>query len=565
MILSSVLYDLHGPKVLATSSFLRREPEEDFISRMSEKLLAIVEANEKETAQKFDLDDIQVFVHRVGDATFLLVLCDEDEVKVTEETGIDALAKEIAGLITDESLREARLNFVEISRKHLAAKVRICFFSDATPSRLDNSGNAVAKLLEARLDEVSVFTKPMLLGPFEVYATRADFRDIPESEWPDPLRAIDSFVLVASKSLEDRAALGVALRRIRANSSSEILVVPGSDNELEMARDLENSFFITLCDSVSSDPVDLLLSVLAISGFTFTHPELAKEKWHIHDVALSIETPTDELPEDMGHQAFLVINKETGEARFTYLYERDSVFMQTASNVVAAVTMFQLDSASPTSTSVVRAGGLKYVIIERSSLIFTLVTGDREDVETTRARFAFLPDLYLDESPENVDSSEDLYSSPPFTLKLLATLPPEDLGGRALPFKLEEPEWERFESGLVRDFLFAVWSSIDGNLALSDLATGNGTEMVVGALHLLRRMGSIEWRTKILPEDTPILKGQMDDETAGLYSHLELITEKIDGIRSISQIGEELNVQPDVLLTVFAELYRRGAIDVREG
>jgi hypothetical protein len=564
VILSSVLYDLQGPKVLATSSFLRQAPYEDFISKISEQLLAIVESDEQEKAHRFDIDGNQAIVHRVGDATFLIVLCDSDEVKVPEETGIDAFAKELVDVISTDSLRKARLDFGEISRKHLATRVSICFFSDTSPSTSDNSGNAVAKLLEARLDEVSVFTKPLLLGPFEVYATRADFRDIPEENWPEPLRKIDSFVLVASKPLEDQAALGDALRKIRVNSTSEILVVPGSDSELELARDLENSFFMTLCDSVSSDPVDLLLSVLAISGFTFSHPELAKEKWFVQDVALSLEETTDELPEDMGHQAFFVINKATGEARFTYLYERDSVFMQTAPNVVAAVSMFQLDSASPTSTSVFRAGGLKYVIIERSSLIFTLVTGEREDVEVTRSRFSFLPDLYLDESPENVESSEDLYSAPPFTLKLLATLPPEDLGGRALPYRLDEPEWDRFESGLVRDFLTAVWGSIDGKVALSDLATGNGTEMIVGALHLLRRMGSIEWRTKIVPGDIPILTGRMDDETSGLYSHLESITEKIDGNRSISQIGEELNVQPDVLLTVFAELYRRSAIDFKE-
>jgi len=508
VILSAVLYDLQGPKVLAVSSFLRREPDEKLISKVSVQLMDLVQTSDHGSGHRLEIESNSVFVHRVGEATFLIVFCDSDEIGVSEETSIASFAKEISEVVSNSSLRTARMEFGEISRRHLATQARICFFSDTNPPQSDYSGNAVASLLEARLDEVSVFTKPLLLGPFEVYATRADYRDIPEGSWPDPLRQIDAFVLVVSQPVSNTSELGDALRKIRANSTAEILVVPGSDSELELARELENQFFMTLCDSVSNDPVDLLLSVLAISGFTFTLPDLAKERWYTQDVvAHAIET-TDELPEDIGHQAFFVITKDTGEARFTYLYERDSIFMQTAPNVVAAVSMFQFDS-SPTSTSVFRAGGLKYVLIERSELIFTLVTGDREDVEVTRERFSFLPDLYLDESPQNVESSEDLYSAPPFTLKLLATLPPEDLGGRALPSKVEEPAWDRFESALVRDFLSAVWNSVDGKLALEDLATGNGTEMVLGALHLLRRMGALEWRVKIYPEDIPILTGDI--------------------------------------------------------
>ncbi|NHJ13867.1 MAG: hypothetical protein EAX95_09320 [Candidatus Thorarchaeota archaeon] len=563
MILSSMLYDLHGPSVLASASFLRKGPNEEIISRISEHLLDKVQSGLADEFLQLELEGTPAFVRRVAETTFLVLLADSHDLALGEESRFDSYAQEIAALIEDDSLRTARIEFQRISTKYLATPVHICFFSDRNPTPENRTGIAVSKLLQSRVDEESVFTSALMLGPFEVYCASSSFDAIPHNDWPEWLRSVDTFVIVVSGVLDDPMALGDTLRHIRANSNAEILVVPASDDELELARDLENSYFLTLCDSVSTDPIDLILSVLAISGFTFTLPEIAKETWLLEEISSS-RTTKDEVQIDKGHQAFFVISRETGDARFTYLYEEDPVFIEMTPNVVAAVSQFQLDFKSPTSTSVFSAGGLKYVIIERSNLVFTLVTGEREDVEITRARFSFLPDLYLDESPENVESSGNLYSSPPFTLKLLATLPPEDLPPRIIPLRMTEPDWSKFESDSVRDFLSAVWQSLDGKKTIAGIATGSGPEMVIGALHLLHRMGFIEWRIRISKVDIPILTGSIDENTRALYSHIESIAEEIDGAASIEVISEHLGVQTEVLITVFAELYRRGIIRLRD-
>jgi hypothetical protein len=169
-----------------------------------------------------------------------------------------------------------------------------------------------------------------------------------------------------------------------------------------------------------------------------------------------------------------------------------------------------------------------------------------------------LPDLYLDESPEETVTSEDLYASPPFTLKLLATLPPEDLAGRIAPIAIKPPEWGRFESPLVKDFLEAVWNSLDGKITVSQLMSGSGPDMVMGAIHLLRRMKSIDWRFQIHPSDVPVIVGSVDDEMGRLYTHFDRILMLADGTKSISEISHKLGLDVSVLLTVFGELHRRG-------
>lgn len=563
MILLALLYDLHGPSIIALTSFLRQGPDEEFTRKMSEHLLNEVQNELEDELVQLEVNGTHVLARRVARTTFLVLLADSDDIALTEKSRLDSYAHEISALIEDDSLRTARLEFQRITLDHLSTRVRICFFSEKNPKPNNHTGIAVANLLESCIDNKSPFTSSLHLGPFEVYATLKSFDEIPQSGWPDWLRSVDAFAIVVSEAIQDSLLLGDTLRSIRANSNAEILVIPASDNELELSRDLENSYFLTLCDSVTKDPIDLLLSVLAISGFTFTLPEIARETWMLQEMP-SDTTKKDEDQVDKGHQAFFVISKETGEARFTYLYEEDSDFIEMTPNVVAAISQFQLDTRSPSYTSVFNAGGLKYVIIERSNLVFTLVTGNREDVEVTRARFSFLPDLYLDESPENYEGSENLYSSPPFTLKLLATLPPYDLPPRIVPLRATEPDWDRFESGLVRDFLSAVWQSLDGKKTLESLATGSGPEMVIGALHLLHRMGFVEWRIRITKDDIPLLIGSIDDGTRKLYSHIDAIARETDGLASIQEISEQMGVQTEVLITVFAELYRRGIIRLRD-
>jgi hypothetical protein len=563
VITKALLFDLLGPKVLAERSFIKSSVTQDFLVRIVDKYSEVMsELAGKSVATS--IDDILVYLSRVNESTLVVATTDSLESNEEELDIIESIGSEMRAIVSRMVVRDAKNMFVPLVDGKLRGRIHVCFISDSNPSEQNNSGLAASKIVRHLNAGGSSFSKPAKIGPFDVLVSQMTVEDFAQLEWNHDLEIVDVFAYIVFPPVPDSEITGLMTQNIRANSSATFLVVPGSDNELEAARELESSYFLELCDSVSSTPSDLILSVLASSGYTDMHPELAREKWAIDD---SIDAEIDTTPgtdEPLGHQAFFVIDKTTGEARFTYLYDKDAVYMATAPNVVAAISQFQLDK-SPTSTSVFSAGGLKYALIERDDIVFTLITGDKEDVEVMRERFSFLPDLYLDEAPENKECSGRLFDSPPFTLKLLATLPPEDLPDRIAPQRVEPPEWERFESDLVKDFLQAVWNNLDGHKTISELSgSTSGPDMVMGAIHLLRRMEAIDWKARIFPEDVPQLVSEISDDVRALYSHVDNIVALVNGQNTISAIGAQLGFEESVLLTVFGELHRRGNITFKE-
>ncbi|MFW9912297.1 MAG: hypothetical protein ACFFEU_07490 [Candidatus Thorarchaeota archaeon] len=563
MIAKALLFDLLGPKVLAERSFVKGQIPHDFLLRIVDKYSEVMSELEGKPIAT-TIDETLVYLSRVNESTLVVATTDSMEPDEEELQAVESIGSEMRGVITHMAVRDAKNMFEPLVDEKLRGIIHVCFVCASNPTEQNHSGTAASMIANRLNPGGSAFSKPAKIGPFDVLVSQMTIERIAELEWDEQMAAVDIFVYIVFPPLADKEFMGQMTQKIRANSSAKILVVPGSDNELEAARDLESSYFMELCDSVSPTPSDLVLSVLATSGFTDMHPELARKKWSIDD---SIDSEIDTGPskdKPLGHQAFFIIDKRTGEARFTYLYDKNAVYMATAPNVVAAISQLQLDR-SPTSTSVFSAGGLKYALIERDDIIFTLITGDKEDVEVMRQRFSFLPELYLDEKPENRKSSGRLFESPPFTLKLLATLPPEDLPGRIAPQKVETPDWDRFESELVKDFLQAVWNNLDGHKTISELSGGTGgPDMVMGAIHLLHRLGAVEWKVRIFPRDIPELVSEVSDDVRTLYSHIDNIVELVDGKNTISEIGAKLGFEESVLLAVFGELHRRGHISFKE-
>ena len=62
-----------------------------------------------------------------------------------------------------------------------------------------------------------------------------------------------------------------------------------------------------------------------------------------------------------------------------------------------------------------------------------------------------------------------------------------------------------------------------------------------------------------------MLLKEPDDEVLSLYSRVDEIVGIVDGARTIEEIAQELNLQPSVLVTVFAELHKREIITIKEG
>jgi len=372
------------------------------------------------------------------------------------------------------------------------------------------------------------------------------------------------FAIIVSGVLSEADRVEEAVQKIRSQCDAKIIVVPGSDEELEHARDIETNLGIDLCDSVSPRPTHLLLSIMAYGGFSDLHPELARQKWIIEEEVDKTKDSQVVDEEELGHQAFFVVDRRTGEAAYSYYYHEKSRFLEMAPNIVAAISSFKIDQSSPTETSVFRTGDLSYITIERNQYVFTLITGKDADVEALRDRFSFLPDLFLDEVPPLNDEPMDLFRSPLFTLKLLATLPPEPLADKIAPTQKRALVWDRFEHPPVRDFLEAVWHRLDGSLTMKKLVPGKGPELVLGAIHFLSRLGAIDCTLRIFLEDIPIITESPGDEVLNLYRDLETILEHVDGNLSIFKIAKELKLDPSVLVPVFTELHKRGIIIFKE-
>ncbi len=564
MIVNAVLYDLLGSKALARITFSRDTVSEDFLQRVVEIYYQLIQEDSARDFVTTEIEGSGTVISKVSKVTLIVGVTDtgtvtDDDVELMRQFS-DAVVKRVE----QSSVRVFKEEFVSLAEDLLRERIRVCFITGEDPSFEDKSGSAVEMLFTTRGQRDREYTVPVEIGPFGVEIMRISHDEIIKADWSEDLSSANVFALIISPPLPTTDRVEHVVMRVRDNSSSELIIIPGSDNQLELAREYEELYGLELCDSDSPKPTILLLSVMAIAGFTDMHPELAIENWSI-DTTVDQVITSDETEDDaLSHQAFFVVDRRTGEAAYSYYYEEKSRLLEMSPNIVAAISAFKFDPATPTETSVFQTGDLNYIIIERNEYVYTLITGKNADVEKLRERFSFLPDLFLDEVPEVIDTPNDLFRSSPFTLKLLATLPPESIPGRMAPSQSRVLLWERFENAPLRDFLKTVWVKLDGTLTMSQLVPGKGPEMMLGAVHLLKRLGAIKFELRIGPDDSPVMSGVPDDEVLSLYSRVDEILALVDGNRTIVDIANQLALQPSVLVTVFAELHRREIVTINE-
>lgn len=560
LILSAILYNLRNSKILASSSFTTQPYLTDLLLKVLNSYYTLLESGSNELCTEIHEEGEGAIICRVNEITVVIGFGPSSSMNGIDFLRMKALAEEL-GTITDETaFREVRQNFDSHFQKAFSIDSFFCFISSESPISTDKSGTAVAQLIEHQNNPGFPFTRPTSIGPYKISIKRSSIEDIPSKDWSIYLQKIDVFAIIISMKEQSIEEIQSLVNVIHANSSADILVIPGSDNLLEEARTFESALDVVLCDSVVDVPSYLLVSVLATSGRLDIHPDLAVETLVIDK---TIDQPLSGIQterEVIGHQAFFVIDKLLGDSVFEYYYTDEPKVSRNASNVVAAVSMFKLDSSTPTDTSVFQTGNLKYAIIEREGLLFTLITGQSQDAESIRTKFSFLPDLFLESKPPKIENPDDLYTFPPFTLKLLATVPPDEWLREIIPSRLEAPDWNRFDSKWMSEFLRTVWMSVDGLKTIDDLEKGEGPGMVLGALHFLKRMGAIEGKLRIFPEYVPILISEIDNTTKALYSGLDKVIEYIDGRHSIDEISKSCRIDQNVLVAVFTELRKRGFV-----
>ncbi|MFW9961405.1 MAG: hypothetical protein ACFFDV_10320 [Candidatus Thorarchaeota archaeon] len=564
VIASAMLFDLLGSKVLASLMFNKGEISDDFLETVTHEYYTLVQEDSARSFVLTKINDIAVSISKVSEVTLVIVVGDSDAFSEEEISTLQKFQTTVALEILNSTVRDFKTHFPEIADRNLRIPLSICFVAADEPSIENKSVIALDLLFEIKRPQGEELTDVIKIGPFGVRVMRTEYTSLVKNKWTDSLTSMQIFALIISKQMSQSEVIQEAVLKIREESNGHIIVIPGSDNDLEAARNLETVYGIDLCDTVSPRPVNLLLSAMAYGGFSEMHPELALQRWEIEQLVRESKAQEDESDEQLGHQAFFVVDRRTGEAVFSYYYDERSRLLEIAPSIVAAISSFKIYQSSPTETSVFRTGDMSYITIERNEYVFTLITGTDANVEALRSKFSFLPDLFLDEVPEPSDDPTDLFRSPLFTLKLLATLPPTQLPGRVAPTQKRALIWERFEHPPVRDFLEAVWYRLNGSLTMSKLAPGKGSELILGAIHLLNRLGAIECQLRVMPEDVPVIIGTPDEEVLSLYEGLEHILNLVDGKLNIQNIARILGLQPSVLLTVFAELHKREIVSFRE-
>ncbi len=559
VIRSAYLIDLIGSKILSEMSFENESIVKTRFGLIMERVYDVVEREPDAECTTISAVDFKCLVGRLDERTALLCVIEGEQCDAEEMSSFKKLRTAIQDLIASSSALEEKDSFPSMASDILQKEVRVCFISPSKPLPGNRTGLAVSRIVEQKKKNGSFFTSPFSFGPLGVRFCQIDLDAAASQGLPSEMQSCNVYTIVVNSEAETDEIRSV-VSRVREVHSDEIVIVPGHEECLELARNLEYELDLVLSDASSGDSTHLVLSTLAMSGLTDMHPELAMKRWRTELFEKDEQDRVLSEEKVLGHQAFFVVDKNLGDAVYTYYYESKSTVLSRAPNIVAALSMFNVESMQQMKTEVFKAGNLTYIMIERGDLIFTLITGNRGDVDELRQTFSFLPDLYADEQPEEVAAGDDLYASPPFTLKLLATLPPETLSNRMAPYRLSAPDWDRFKSELVRDFLMAVWNTVDGSLTIETIVQGAGPKMSLGAIHLLKALDSIGFDLLITSEDIPQMSSPPDPEVLKLYADLERILRAVDGAKTIKAISGVTGIDVGVVLHVLRDLHKRGMV-----
>ena len=278
MIASATLFDLLGSKVLASLQFTKTEITEEFLQTAISEYYSLIEEN---TAQEFittKIGNTAVSILKVGDVTVLVVIGASDSFSEDEIATIKKLDWHVTDEIEQSSVREFKDSFVELAEQHLRIPLNVCLITVEEPPPEDTTASAIELMIRNKGASRTVLSKPIRIGPYNVCVSHFFYDEIINRKWVDDWSSYHVFAVVVSGVLSEANRVEDVVQKIRSHGDEKIIVIPGSDEELEHARDIETNLGIELCDSVSPRPTHLLLSIMAYGGFIDIHPELARQK-----------------------------------------------------------------------------------------------------------------------------------------------------------------------------------------------------------------------------------------------------------------------------------------------
>ena len=324
---------------------MRSEVSEEFLGLVLDEFYKLVQDGGGGGIESLQIEGSGVVLCRVNEITILVGICDSTIPAPSDLEDIQVLANQVQDSIEKTSTRSAKDHFPMMFEERLKKQACLCFITEPQPSNGNKTGLALTTLKRRLKISDSEIYSAMLIGPYDTEVAIISSEQGTDGVWLENEERINAFaiVLAQSDSVKDTATQIITF--IREHSTKPILIIPGSDAILEMARELEYELDLELCDSVTTEPTYLLLSTLATIGMIDMHPELAKDKWRIETSEKHMQQDDEKVPvKDIGHQAFFVVDRATGEAIFTYYYEAEERVFERAPNIVAAITQFKFES-----------------------------------------------------------------------------------------------------------------------------------------------------------------------------------------------------------------------------
>ncbi|MHA2359625.1 MAG: hypothetical protein ACXAB5_05090, partial [Candidatus Thorarchaeota archaeon] len=246
MIVNAVLYDLLGSKALASINFSRDTVSEDFHQRVVEIYYQLIQEDSARDFVSTNIDGSGTAISRISEVTLIIGVTDNDAVSDDDIERMKRFSEAVMKRVEQSSVREFKEEFTSLAEALLRERIRICFITGEDPSFDDKSGSAVEMLFKTRGQRGRSYTVPAAIGPFGVEIMRISHDEIVKTDWSENLSSADVFALIISPPLPTSDRVEQIVMRVRDESSSELMIVPGSDDQLELAREYEEQYGLEL-------------------------------------------------------------------------------------------------------------------------------------------------------------------------------------------------------------------------------------------------------------------------------------------------------------------------------
>ena len=180
MMTKAMLFDLLGPKVLASKYFFNEQITRDFLlsvvdkysEHMSELMINPVAAS---------IDGNIVYLSRVNESTLVVATTDSQESIEEELQAVESIGTKMRTIVATTPVRDAKNMFAPMVDDELRKRIHVCFICDSKSPQQNHSGSAALRMAKILNAEESSRARVANVGPFSVYVTQMTIDQIADS------------------------------------------------------------------------------------------------------------------------------------------------------------------------------------------------------------------------------------------------------------------------------------------------------------------------------------------------------------------------------------------------